>query len=55
MLVADVAVVDDAVAEDVDALVAASDAVVLFSGPLDPIYVFECSHHSPFLSYTYLL
>ena len=54
MLVADAVVVDD-VAEDEDALVSASDAVVLFSRPLDPIYVFKCSHHGPFLSYTYLL
>lgn len=41
MLVADAAVVDDAVAEDTDALIAASDAVVLFSGPLDPPYMFS--------------
>lgn len=55
MVVVDAVVVDDDVAEDEDALVVASDAAVLFSGPLDPIYVFKCSHHGPFLSYTYLL
>lgn len=40
MLVADAAVVDDAVAEDVDALVAASDAVVRFLGLWTP-YMFS--------------
>lgn len=55
MLTADAVVVDDVVAENVGVLVVASDVVVLFSWPLDHMYIFKCSHHGPFLSYTYLL